>query len=167
MTTCQIDWCDIFTYNEETGRLHWRYKFCRSMNAGDVAGDVNAHGYYRVTVNGKQYLSHRIVWDMLYPENKLTKEDEIDHIDHNPLNNLRTNLRKVDRKTNGRNVSKGPLNTSGVVGVYWRKREQKWLAQIKVNQKSLHVGYFDNFDEAVIARKAAEQKHGFHENHGK
>ncbi|ELZ3650030.1 HNH endonuclease [Salmonella enterica] len=162
-----MDWAELFTYNEETGRLHWKVKFCRSMNAGDVAGDVNAQGYYRVTVNRKQYLAHRIIWDILHPEDKLSIEDEIDHIDHNPLNNMRDNLRKVDSKTNGRNVSLGSLNTSGTVGVYWRKREQKWLAQIKVNQKSIHLGYFSDKNDAVTARKKAELKYNFHKNHGK
>lgn len=160
-------WAELFTYNEETGRLHWKVKFCRSMNAGDVAGDINAHGYYRVTVNRKQYLAHRIIWDILNPEDKLDRQDEIDHIDHNLLNNRRDNLRKVDRKTNGRNISKGQLNTSGIIGVYWKKRNRKWLAQIKVNQKDIHLGLFDLKEHAVAARKAAEEKYGFHENHGK
>lgn len=110
-----MDWAELFTYNEETGRLHWKVKFCRRIKQGDVAGDINAHGYYRVTFKGRQYLAHRIIWDILHPEDKLSIEDEIDHIDHNPLNNTRDNLRKVDRKTNGRNVSIGTLNTSGTV----------------------------------------------------
>lgn len=160
-------WAELFYYNAETGRLHWKVKFCRSMNAGDVAGDINAHGYYRVTVRGRQYLAHRIIWDLLHPDDLLTKEEEIDHIDHNPLNNKSDNLRKVSRTTNGRNVSKGRNNTSGVVGVYWKKRNQKWLAQIKVNQKDVHLGLFSDKEDAVAARKAAEIKYGFHENHGK
>lgn len=162
-----MDLAELFYHNRETGRLHWRVKFCRSMNAGDVAGDINAHGYYRVTVKGRQYLAHRVIWDLLNPDDKLTAQDEIDHIDHNPLNNREDNLRKVDRKTNGRNLSVGTNNTSGVIGVYWRKREQKWLAQIKVDQISIHLGYFYSKEDAVSARKAAEDKYGFHENHGK
>lgn len=162
-----MNWAELFYHNAETGRLHWKVKFCRGMNAGDVAGDINAHGYYRVTVNGRQYLAHRIIWDLIHPDDLLTKEDEIDHIDHNPLNNRAENLRKADRSTNGRNLSIGANNTSGVIGVYWRKREQKWLAQIKVDQKSLHLGYFSRKEDAIRARKAAELFYGFHENHGK
>lgn len=162
-----MDWAELFTYNEETGRLHWKVKFCRKIKPGDVAGDINAHGYYRVTFKGRQYLAHRIIWDILHPEDKLSIEDEIDHIDHNPLNNMRDNLRKVDRKTNGRNVSIGILNTSGTVGIYWKNREQKWLAQIKVNQKSIHLGYFSDKNAAIAARKEAELKYNFHKNHGK
>lgn len=162
-----MNWAELFYYNAETGRLHWKVKFCRKINPGDVAGDLNGQGYYRVRVRGRNYLALRIIWDLLHPHDLLTKDDEIDHIDHNPRNNMANNLRKATRATNGRNVSKSRSNTSGIVGVYWKKREQKWLAQIKVNQKCLHIGYFDNFDDAVVARKAAEVKHGFHENHGK
>lgn len=162
-----MNWAELFYHNADTGRLHWKVKFCRSMNAGDVAGDINSRGYYRVTVRGRQYLAHRIIWDLLHPDDLLAKEEEIDHIDHNPLNNKSDNLRKASRTTNGRNVSKGRNNTSGVVGVYWKKREQKWLAQIKVNQKDTHLGFFSDKEDAVAARKAAEIKYGFHENHGK
>ena len=106
MTTYRIDWPELFYHNSDTGRLHWKVKFCRKIKIGAVAGDINAHGYYRVTLRGKQYLAHRIIWDILHPEDKLSKDDEIDHIDHDPLNNRRDNLRKVSRTINGRNVSK-------------------------------------------------------------
>ncbi|EIC4908536.1 HNH endonuclease [Salmonella enterica subsp. enterica serovar Thompson] len=162
-----MDWAELFTYNEETGRLHWKVKFCRKIKPGDVAGSKTGDGYWRINIHGRVFRAHRIIWDILYPEDKLTELDEIDHIDHNPLNNKRDNLRKVDRKTNGRNVSIGTLNTSGTVGVYWKNREQKWLAQIKVNQKSIHLGYFSDKNDAVAARKKAELKYNFHKNHGK
>ena len=50
-------------------------------------------------------------------------------------------------------------NTSKARGVVWRKREQKWMAQIGVDGKKMHLGYFDNFEDAVIHRKAAEKKY--------
>ena len=51
-------------------------------------------------------------------------------------------------------------NTSGVTGVCFDKRINKWYAQIKVkNKKRITLGYFTNFEEAVVARKEAEQKY--------
>ena len=50
-------------------------------------------------------------------------------------------------------------NTSGVTGVSWDKAENKWKAQIGINNKMIHLGRFDNFDEAVKARQEAEQKY--------
>uniref|UniRef100_A0AB39C382 HNH endonuclease n=1 Tax=Salmonella phage vB_SE126_1P TaxID=3236703 RepID=A0AB39C382_9VIRU len=41
-----------------------------------------------------------------------------------------------------------------------------WVAKIKVDRRKIHLGQFDNFDEAVAARKDAEAAYGFHENHG-
>jgi len=58
-------------------------------------------------------------------------------------------------------------NTSGVTGVYWNKRDRKWQAMIKVNNKQIHLGYFEGKTEAITARKIAEIKYGFHPNHGK
>lgn len=55
-------------------------------------------------------------------------------------------------------------NTSGVSGVSYRKGNQKWQVRIADDQ---HVGYFQTFNEAVAARKAAEKLHGYHPNHGR
>lgn len=50
-------------------------------------------------------------------------------------------------------------NTSGVTGVTWDVEKQKWAAQIGFDKKNIHLGRFDNFDEAVVARKDAEKKY--------
>jgi hypothetical protein len=50
-------------------------------------------------------------------------------------------------------------NTSGYPGVSWAKREQKWRARIKVDGKEKHLGYFNNKDEAIRAKKYAEEKY--------
>lgn len=50
-------------------------------------------------------------------------------------------------------------NTSGHIGVCWNKRREKWYAQIQVIGKIRHLGSFTNLDDAIAARKAAEQKY--------
>ena len=82
----------------------------------------------------------------------------VDHIDRNKLDNRRKNLRIVTQKENCQNMSSKPSNKSGVPGVFFDKRAQRWRAQISKNGKTTHVGIFDCFADAVEARKAAEKK---------
>lgn len=49
------------------------------------------------------------------------------------------------------------LNTSGITGVY--KRKNRWQAAIGVNGKFKSLGYFLTKEEAIQARKAAEEKY--------
>ena len=57
-------------------------------------------------------------------------------------------------------------NTSGVMGVSWKKAYNKWGAYIGVNKKRKYLGYYSSIDKATEARKAAEIKYGYHKNHG-
>ena len=50
-------------------------------------------------------------------------------------------------------------NTSGVKGVNFDKRLQQWRSRIGVNKKTIELGYFDKFEDAVKARKEAEEKY--------
>jgi hypothetical protein len=50
-------------------------------------------------------------------------------------------------------------NSSGVTGVYWVKRQQRWAASLCFKGERYHLGLFDRFDDAVTARKEAEQKY--------
>jgi hypothetical protein len=83
----------------------------------------------------------------------------IDHIDHNPLNNSRSNLRICTNQQNQMNSGKSKNNKSGVIGVHWNKANEKWRAQITLNNKQIHLGLFDNFEEVCKVRKEAEIKY--------
>ena len=50
-------------------------------------------------------------------------------------------------------------NTSGVKGVSWNERDKKWAAIIGFQGKYYRLGYFDNKEDAVLARKMAEKKY--------
>ena len=82
-----------------------------------------------------------------------------DHIDRNELNNRKSNLRPATVKENARNGPLRSTNTSGIIGVGWRERYQKWQAQITVDYKGIHLGYFTNKDDAIRARLNAEVKY--------
>jgi hypothetical protein len=83
----------------------------------------------------------------------------IDHKDHNPLNNSRSNLRIVTNQQNQMNASKRKDNKSGIVGVYWHRKAKKWQASIMLNKKPIHLGLFDNLEDASQVRKEAEIKY--------
>lgn len=50
-------------------------------------------------------------------------------------------------------------NTSGYKGVCWDKSKNKWISQIQVNKKNIRLGYFTNIEDAIKARKEAEEKY--------
>ena len=84
---------------------------------------------------------------------------DIDHKDRNKGNNKIDNLRLVTTSENLRNVGKLSNNTSGVKGVSFYKSLGKYRAQIFVNGKRFHLGYFTSFEDAAAARRAAELKY--------
>ncbi len=50
-------------------------------------------------------------------------------------------------------------NKSGVKGVRYEPSKKKWRADIRVNYKAILIGRFNTFEEAVKARKKAEEKY--------
>ena len=91
-------------------------------------------------VNGVAYTEHRIAYMYEWgwcPE-------EIDHIDHNPLNNDVRNLRPVSNRDNCRRVARAPEEFYNV-----RKRCQRWSTRTKFGGKQYHLGTYDTPEEAA------------------
>lgn len=76
----------------------------------------------------------------------------VDHRDHNPLNNTRSNIRIATLRENSR-------NRRGVTGVRWNRRRRKWEAHIWTGAKRVSLGFFRDRDDAVEARKRGEVEH--------
>ena len=93
-------------------------------------------------------------------------EGLLDHINHNKLDNRLINLRVVSHSVNHKNTPLNRNNTSGITGVYFMTKRNKWMAGIKSNYKAINLGLFKDKFEAICARKSAEVKHKFHSNHG-
>ena len=74
-----------------------------------------------------------------------------DHRNRNPLDNRRSNLRDATNSQNVFNTRMLPANKSGFRGVCWHKRNNKWIAQSRLNGRIVHLGYFTNKDEAYAA----------------
>ena len=87
---------------------------------------------------------------------------EIDHITHGTMSfidNRRCNLRLATTSQNKMNQSLRSSNTSGAIGVNWHKRDKRWSARIRFNGKKLHLGCFDDINDAIEARRQAEDKY--------
>lgn len=141
-------------FNYHNGELIWRYSPSNNTPAGSVAGSLNSNGYLLVSVNDITYRVHRLIWLWHYG---YLPENDIDHINRDKSYNFIENLREVSRQCNMRNIGNLKNNTSGVKGVYWNKQAKKWKVQIKVYYKTYGAGYYNDFDNAVCARLAAEQ----------
>tara|TARA_R110002126_G_scaffold287550_1_gene440438 strand:+ start:393 stop:920 length:528 start_codon:yes stop_codon:yes gene_type:complete len=153
----------VFTWLTRPGDTHGDKSF-NGRNAGKTAGSLNkSTGYWIITVDSENYLAHRSAWMYIHGE---WPEDQLDHINHERLDNRLINLREVTHLVNHMNKSEYKNNTSGVTGVSWNKRDEKWQAHIKTEGKHKNVGTFKVFEDAVLARQAAEVHHGFHANHG-
>jgi hypothetical protein len=86
---------------------------------------------------------------------------QIDHINGDRLDNRICNLRVASHAENQRNSRRPTANTSGIKGVSWDKRESKWQANIRVNNKMINLGRFNNKeDAAAVYRAAALRYHG-------
>lgn len=82
-----------------------------------------------------------------------------DHIDRDPFNNRRYNLRRATKQENAMNRSISKASKSGFVGVNWIEQRNKWKATIKVNGKAIYLGLFVNKEDAIRARLEAEAKY--------
>ena len=103
--------------------------------------------------HNKYILLHKLLFDDF--ENLL----EIDHINGNPKDNRRCNLRIVNHSNNMKNTKTSIRNKSGHKGVYYSKRECKWKAVLYADNKRYHLGTFDKFEDAVAIREKAELKY--------
>jgi hypothetical protein len=148
----------LLHYDPETGVFTWLVKRSRTALPGVVAGCLSTHGYWRIKINQRYWLAHRLVH--LYMTGTFP-EFEIDHIDRDPLNNRWSNLREATRSENLANMGMSKLNTSGAKGVHWSKLERKWKARISFNNKVICLGTFESFELAVEFRQlAADMLHG-------
>ena len=103
-------------------------------------------------INRDGILLHRLLMDA--PLDK-----DVDHINHNKLDNRKCNLRIAFDYENLWNQKISKNNTSGITGVYFEKNTKKWIAKICVNRKQIFLGRFNVFEEAAKARKQAEEKY--------
>lgn len=143
---------ELFDYRD--GMLIWKSKGKRVV-VGNVAGGVSGNmGYHMVSVGGKKFCAHRVIW--LWHHGYMP-ENDVDHINRDKTDNRIENLREVSRSCNMRNTDNLSNCTSGVKGVSFDNPSGFWMAQITVRGRSVYLGRYPDFTEAVCHRLAAEQ----------
>lgn len=96
---------------------------------------------------------HRYILDIT------NRNIKVDHIDRNPLNNRKSNLRICTSQENTCNQGLSKINTSGITGVNWTNKDNRWRAYITYKGKRIHLGQYINIDDAIKARLQAEKKY--------
>ena len=110
----------------------------------DVYHEVRAYDR-----NSKKHINMFDLFGYYYP----------DHINRNPMDNRRNNLRPCTPMQNSRNIKTPKNNPSGVIGVEWHKAENKWRARIMVDGKRIELGQYANKDDAIRARLKGEKEY--------
>lgn len=111
-------------------------------------------GYYMKTHKAKSVYLHRLILGVTDPK------QVVDHIDHNGLNDRLSNLRIVEHNNNDRyRKSKNKNNKSGYRNVFWNSTISKWSVSLSHNYKQIHIGDYDDVDEAGKAAEEARQKY--------
>lgn len=119
----------------------------------DYSAKINSY-YIKFKDKGKNIYLHR--WVM-----GAGSGDYVDHINHNTVDNRKSNLRLVDNSINMHN-RKGPDrdNKSGILGVCWDASKNKWLARITVGGKEHFIGRYDDKYEAGRAYEIKKKELG-------
>lgn len=168
---------ELIAYDALTGDLRWKTRGeeyfssardCAAWNGryadSRALNTLWKSGYRAGHISGKTYLAHRVAWAL---HTGSWPSLQIDHIDGDRGGNKAANLRVVSPAGNQRNVKQRVDNTTGAKGVDFRKASGRWRARIVHQGNRITLGLFDNFEDAVAARKQAEIDFGYHPNHGR
>lgn len=161
----------IINFNKETKRKYNTYDLTGDYGIGYTEEgemfyfdfeDYDKIKNYYWSYDTNNYICTRIDNYTLYFHRLIMNplDDEmIDHINHIVYDNRKYNLRICTLSQNFYNKIKTNRNTSGVKGVSWNTKREKWVSQINVEKQAIFLGYFDNFKDAVDTRKQAEIKY--------
>ena len=142
---------DYLHYDPDTGVFTAR-KACGRRPVGRVLGSTTKAGYVQVSVGAKNYTAQRLAW--LYFHGKWP-DGVVDHINRVRNDNRICNLRDVSYSQNSLNTEY-TTSKAKTRGVTYRP---PWRAVIQVDGKRKNLGDFYTLEEAVAARKAAEEKY--------
>jgi hypothetical protein len=142
-------------YDPTTGRMTWRIKPSRAVNAGDRTGHTDdGKGYGRVKLWGRQHQAHRIAWLISRGE---WPAGDIDHINGDRADNRLANLRDVPSTVNAENRRTASRHAATkVLGV--SMEGTRFKARVRVNKREVYLGLFDTAEQAHAAYLKAKRE---------
>lgn len=148
---------ELLRYDPGTGNLLWLISR-RRIRLGMVAGYLDTDGYVHVTIDRRKYFAHRLIWMLLHGR---WPDGELDHKNLIKSDNRLDNLREASHGQNMANKAVRKDSLSGVKGVRFVKKLQRWRAEIKIAGRTRCLGLFDDQDSAHTAFSAAvRERHG-------
>lgn len=156
----------LLDYDPSTGHLIWKTgKHSKRIKKGTRAGFLRKSGYRGITLKGKSYLEHHVIW--FHQIGSWPKE--IDHADHVKDNNAWLNLAEVTHSVNSRNMKQLQNTVTGVQGIQYNRESDTYVAHITVKGRKVFQKTYASKDVelAIQERQAKLIELGFHINHGK
>ena len=152
LTKEELDSLPVY-YKE--GNLYWKIPTSNRVKKNEIVGTLTEHGYRFMSFNKKRLYVHRLIFyifNSYYPK-------YVDHINGNRSDNRIENLRECTNSQNTANRNKLSTNKSGFKGVHFVKSTGKWRAQITIDSKPKHLGYFLTPEEANQAYSLEYKNH--------
>jgi len=131
------------------------------VRVGDIAGSLGPKGYLRVKITAPNLIqlsiqAHHICW---YKHHGVWPDRQLDHRNTIKHDNRIRNLRPATHAQNSRNHKLHRDSNTGVSGVDFSKRANKYRVRIGVHNKIIHIGYYESLTQAKRARHKAEIKY--------
>lgn len=169
---------ELFDYDPETGALTWRRRTSSKWHKsergvaifnGRFAGSpalacIDQRGYMHGHAFGLKLYAQRVAFCHFHgrwPEHNIDHDNGVRH------DNRIENLFDRPQVQNARNMRRNRQNTSGVTGVSWDTKNNRWRACIGLDHKTKCLGRYRNKRNAETVRKLAERLLGYHPNHGR
>lgn len=138
--------------------LNFNYSWHSAFFQDRYYADASIH----INKNGKTLNEHMLLHDFIYDEEYDHKKERIDHINHDTLDNRKSNLRKISAKNNSRNrIGKNSNNQTGYRNVAYipSNGNKPYIVQLMVNGKNTRLKSFSDVDEAGKFAEEMRQKY--------
>lgn len=143
---------EVLDYDPATG-------ICAYRSGKGRGGARTKDGYIQVFIDRRPYMAHRVAWLL---STGSWPSEQIDHRNGIRNDNRLCNLREATNAENCQNKAGRRGTASRFIGVVWHKRDNRWLAQIRVDGKVRHLGSYLSEEAAAEAyAKAKSELHTF------
>lgn len=142
--------------------IGFEYKWC-------AAWRKKINGYYAISTQYIGIIDGKPKYKTTYLHRYIMGVEryiDVDHYNHNTLDNRKENLQTKARSKNAKNrIGKNTNNKSGYRNVCWDKIKEQWMVQLQIDGRNTRLGSFDDVNVAGEYAKEMRQKY-YGENAG-